>query len=990
MNANPAFIGGLRLGLTDAVVNVDPATGLLMIQSIMADGALAIRISLPQAAPVVSTAVLVDQIYVQNSGVKSFDVSVGFVGTGLSYALSPALAGVSINATTGIVTTTTTAQFAETQVTVRASNTGGFVERSLRFSVGAAPSLSGTAIPDQLKLTQGTVPVIIAAAPAFSGTVTAWSISGAGVSIHPTTGVITIARASAQGLQTVTVRAANSYGFAETSFQTSVVAAGVTLISPGTITGTVTVGSVLAVIGDSFTGEDITATWAWTRDGVDIVGAVNPTYLLKAADVGKTVARRIRVSGTGGSATGATPGVTVGVVESAVTFNPLQMGAGVILSNAGRSAAVNGNFTVRAAKPFLRTSPKFYAEIVVPAGAHSLAHVGVSGYDTPNYTPNIAAVNEFSTFAGLDRRVIDPLLYGANRALLLNNTVGGIYRIAVDPSAGKIYFGTAAGWASGTGTAVAFGSAYGFPMPALEEMFITIAPRSTNGDKIFTLRSCYGEFTNYSGDAALIAAGYISYGELNSYQASPAIRAADTVVDRLGVNYDIGSLPVAFRTTAHDRVGELGVRTIRAALGGQSAANTAYDWFVNPEYGLNSRFGTKIIALAATKSSSPAMPTFNNVAAAINLLKTVGQDKIRAIEGANEADYKADPQWQSRTLDAQAQIYNGVNAVGSSIAGVPVIGFTVWERSLEAEASVRAILSGGNLVSGGGAYGQMANAVGLHYYNSQRKAKNGSVGQADGDGFDNVRMETTIASARLQGGGGSVPIYVTEFGYKAGQFQYAPNKSNATPEVAAKNMAKAYLSLLACGVEMAVIYCLYDSINLLAANDAREFGLLAWDDADPDRIPPKEIRKNVTGQALRTVDGTYSDLKRRAAFYTIKALISIFDEKGAVPTSLTGLSYGLSGDLSDIGHMLFKKTDDTFLLAIWNDAQIWKEDTTAFGENTIAERPIKLGLTKVASSVRRKLLPLTAIDTAWTDIGTNVQELILSVSGEIAVYQITL
>lgn len=271
MNENPELTGGLRLGLAAGSITRDPATGLLTIEEEgrgLALGLVAVtpsgdsigplRISLGVAAPVLSGVVLADQAYVQGTGAQSYNAAVAFSGAALVYALSPAVAGVSI-AATGVVTVSTTAVLALTQVTVRASNASGSVERAFRISVAvAAPVLSGVAIPNQLNLIRGSAASTIAAAPAFTGTVTNYLITGAGVSIHATTGVITIARTVSRPVQTVTVRASNAGGFAETSFQMSVVMAALDLAQ-------VTLTIRTDPTGDSITG--VPAGFAtWTVD----------------------------------------------------------------------------------------------------------------------------------------------------------------------------------------------------------------------------------------------------------------------------------------------------------------------------------------------------------------------------------------------------------------------------------------------------------------------------------------------------------------------------------------------------------------------------------------------------------------------------------------------------------------------------------------------------------------------------------------------------
>jgi len=184
-------------------------------------------LDITDAAPVSSGVTLPTQSYPQGSGVRTFDASVGFVGSNIVYDIPTPVTGVSVGAATGIVSTVTTSLLSSTSVGVRATNTGGALTRSFNVAVVAAagtpPTLSGTAIASQVDLIRGTTAITVASAPAFSGSVSTYSITGAGVTINSTTGVITIAKTSLQALQTVTVRAANASGYVETNFQMSVI-----------------------------------------------------------------------------------------------------------------------------------------------------------------------------------------------------------------------------------------------------------------------------------------------------------------------------------------------------------------------------------------------------------------------------------------------------------------------------------------------------------------------------------------------------------------------------------------------------------------------------------------------------------------------------------------------------------------------------------------------------------------------------------------------
>lgn len=160
------------------------------------------------------------------SSPQTFDASVGFVGSNMTFSLPGAPAGVTIS-TTGVISVQTGSLISLTTLTIRATNGGGSFDRSISLEVvapsGIKPGLSGTQLPDKLGLIRGTTASTQPTALAFTGTVTQYLVTGAGVTINSTTGVMTFAKAATQAQQTVTVTASNAYGSASVTFQMSCV-----------------------------------------------------------------------------------------------------------------------------------------------------------------------------------------------------------------------------------------------------------------------------------------------------------------------------------------------------------------------------------------------------------------------------------------------------------------------------------------------------------------------------------------------------------------------------------------------------------------------------------------------------------------------------------------------------------------------------------------------------------------------------------------------
>lgn len=89
--------------------------------------------------------------------------------------------------------------------------------------------------------------------------------------------------------------------------------------NPGTISGTLTVGSTLSGTGEAWTtpgGFTVTTSRQWLRDGADIPGATAPTYVIANPDMGKTISRRLTASSVWGTDSDVTAGVLIPVVTS--------------------------------------------------------------------------------------------------------------------------------------------------------------------------------------------------------------------------------------------------------------------------------------------------------------------------------------------------------------------------------------------------------------------------------------------------------------------------------------------------------------------------------------------------------------------------------------------------------------------------------------------------------------------------------------------------
>lgn len=161
ITTGPAFAGqALSFALSPPLsgLSIDPATGDITLEpgimdvqtatpltvsasnsggSASVEFALSIEAALP-AAPT-ATGALADQVFTENTGLQSLATAGDFTGTGLSYALSTAPSGVTIDAGTGVVQfdTDTMDVQAGSSVVVQASNAGGSASSGFSLTLEA-------------------------------------------------------------------------------------------------------------------------------------------------------------------------------------------------------------------------------------------------------------------------------------------------------------------------------------------------------------------------------------------------------------------------------------------------------------------------------------------------------------------------------------------------------------------------------------------------------------------------------------------------------------------------------------------------------------------------------------------------------------------------------------------------------------------------------------------------------------------------------------
>ena len=148
---------------------------------------------------------------------------------------------------------------------------------------------------------KGAAAVSVAAAAVFAGEGLRFAVAGAGATIDPATGVLSLPTDVVRAGELVTVTASNSGGAAEASFLVTVAAPSV-LIAPSVVTapalkGTAQIGSELKVEAGLWSGLPLPVlALQWLRDGAEIPGATAAAYVPQHAD--DRCALRCRVTGS--------------------------------------------------------------------------------------------------------------------------------------------------------------------------------------------------------------------------------------------------------------------------------------------------------------------------------------------------------------------------------------------------------------------------------------------------------------------------------------------------------------------------------------------------------------------------------------------------------------------------------------------------------------------------------------------------------------------
>ncbi len=418
---------------------------------------------------------------------------------------------------------------------VTATNAGGSAaaETAGLAVTYAAPLVLGTLA--DLVLFQGSNPQTVAAAAVFAGENLTFAVSGAGATIDPATGLVSIPAAAALIAETVSVSASNSGGSAGLDFTVTVIGApvaagGSSAWAEAADDGLQTFDAAarFTIAGDP---AGTTAAYALLAGGLAVEAGVfaagvfvaledgyvsiDPATGMVSVDTGESgvlddLAITVRAS-NGAGHDDLTITLRVGQPEAAVTWNPADKNSNVTLSDGDRLAMVGSAnaYGVRATKYLSAANDDAYFELLIEG-----AVLHGSGGRVGLITSSISLSSALSLSTGSEDGVlttpagssvyVDTVDVGSS-GIGTWNVVGEVLCVAVKMSVGKVFFRLDGG--SWTGDPVAGTGGYDIGAASVAPM---IAPRRNTGEPAVPgvrLRSLASEFTQ------AVPSGFVSYAQ---------------------------------------------------------------------------------------------------------------------------------------------------------------------------------------------------------------------------------------------------------------------------------------------------------------------------------------------------------------------------------------------------------------------------------------------------------------------------------------------
>ena len=143
----------------------------------------------------------------------------------------------------------------------------------------------------------------VAAATAFTGAHLSFAVTGAGATIDPAKGIVTLKTDVVRDAAPVTVTASNSGGSARVSFAVTVAGAAPALVSQPELLGSGLIGESVTLDPGVWSGKPAPdLAFQWRRSGVALAGATGAIYVPVPADDKAELTCRVIAKNPGGSA----------------------------------------------------------------------------------------------------------------------------------------------------------------------------------------------------------------------------------------------------------------------------------------------------------------------------------------------------------------------------------------------------------------------------------------------------------------------------------------------------------------------------------------------------------------------------------------------------------------------------------------------------------------------------------------------------------------
>ncbi len=209
-----------------------------------------------------------------------------------------------------------------------------------------------------------------------------------------------------------------------------------------------------------------------------------------------------------------------------------------------------------------------------------------------------------------------------------------------------------------------------------------------------------------------------------------------------------------------------------------------------------------------------------------------------------------------------------------------------------------------------GSVANMVSAGNIHRYFSGHSPNNPGYGGNYPCGVANS-LPWAICEAQIVSG--NQPMYVTESGYNSDSEVDLPTQ--------AKYLSRVYFVNANAGIVRTYLYCM---VGYTGEDGFGGEGLL-----EPKTLAPKP------------------------AYYAISSLTSAIDDPSTISAVLSTVKYSLTGPAS-LEHLLMRKRDGTYVLALWNETESWNPATDT--EVAVPAQNVTIKLPFAASNVSGEAL----------------------------------